>query len=248
VNPNALTSGDPNQELGTPIMQPLSGACGTSGGVCIPEPSVLRFDDIAALNRIYPITAANLASFPGKELTTENTVSIEGTLTFRSGEGMQGVNVVARPLDANGNPLDQYTVTAVSGGYFNGEHGNPVSGWTDANGDLLTQWGSEDPALQGYFDLRFMPLPPSVSAANYQITFEAINPLYMLENSVGSYVDGSPAPSGTMPTLSVPGMTAGTSETLTVDIPDSAVGGFEDAIASEVSPRMLAPSGEWCGR
>jgi hypothetical protein len=248
VNPNALTSGDPDQELGMPIMQPLSGACGASGGACIPEPSVLHFDDIAALNRIYPITAANLASFHGKELTAENTVSIEGTLTFRSGEGMQGVNVVARPLDANGNPLYQYTATAVSGRYLNGKHGNPVSGWTDANGDLLTQWGSEDPTLQGYFDLRFMPLPPSVSAANYQITFEAINPLYMLENSVGPYVDGSPAPSGTMPTLSAPGMTAGMSETLAVDIPDSAVGGGQDSIASETSPRMLAPSGEWCGR
>jgi len=248
ANPNALSSGDPTQMLGMPVMQPLSGACGTSGGACIPEPSVLRIDDIAALNRLYPITAANLASFPGKELTAENTVSIEGTLTFRSGEGMQGVNVVARPLDANGNPLYQYTATAVSGRYFNGNHGNPVSGWTDVNGDLLTRWGSEDPTLQGYFDLRFTPLPPGVSAANYQITFEAINPLSMLENSVGPYVDGSPAPSGTMPTLSASGMTVGMSETLTVDIPDSAVGGGQDAIASEASPRMLAPSGEWCGR
>ena len=30
---------------------------------------------------------------------------------------MQGVNVVARPLDANGNQLYQYTVTFVSGGW-----------------------------------------------------------------------------------------------------------------------------------
>jgi hypothetical protein len=71
VNPNALTSGDPNQELGMAVMQPLSGACGASGGACIPQPNVLRSDDIAALNRIYPITAGNLASFPGKELTTQ---------------------------------------------------------------------------------------------------------------------------------------------------------------------------------
>ena len=89
---------------------------------------MLRYDDIAALNRIYPITAANLASFPGKQLTAANTVSIQGTITFRTGYGMQGVNVVARPLDANGNPLYQYTVTFVSGGYFNGNHGNPVTG------------------------------------------------------------------------------------------------------------------------
>ena len=40
--------------------------------------------------------------------------------------GMQGVNVVARPLDANGNPLKAYAVTAVSGAYFSGKHGNAV--------------------------------------------------------------------------------------------------------------------------
>ena len=43
-------------------------------------------------------------------------------------------------------------------------------------------------------------------------------------------------------------MTAGMSETLTVDIPDSAVGSGQDAIATETSPRILEPSGEWCGR
>ena len=81
---------------------------------------MLRYDDIAALNRIYPITAANLSSFPGKQLTATNTVSIQGTVTFQTGLGMQGVNVVARPLDSNGNPLYEYTVTSVSGVSFNG--------------------------------------------------------------------------------------------------------------------------------
>ena len=56
---------------------------------------------------------------------------------------MQGVNVVARPLDANGNPLYQYTVTFVSGALFNGNHGNPVTGWNDANGNPLTNVGIE---------------------------------------------------------------------------------------------------------
>jgi hypothetical protein len=248
VNPQAFTSGDPNQTLGLPVMQPLSGACGAAGGACIPQPGVLRFDDIAALNRMYPITAANLSSFPGKELTAPNTVSIVGTLSFEAGAGMQGVNVVARPLDGNRNPLYQYAVTFVSGEYFNGDHGNPVTGWTNASGNPRTQWGSEDPSLQGYFDLGAMPLPPGMTTANYEITFEPVNPLYMLQNTVGLYLDGSPAPSGTMPIVSVPGMTAGSSASLTVAIADSAIGGSEDAIASETSPRMLAPSGQWTGR
>lgn len=129
VNPGALTGLEgPEATEGLPVMQPASGQCSETGGACIPDPNVLRYDDIAALNRIYPITAGNLPSFPGKELTAANTVSIQGTISFRTGYGMQGVNVVARPLDANGNPLYQYTVTGVSGAYFNGNHGNPISG------------------------------------------------------------------------------------------------------------------------
>src|SRR5208282_1487897 len=129
-------------------------------GACIPNPTVLRLDDIAALNRIYPITAQNLANFPGKELTAANTVSIQGTVSFRTGVGMQGVNVVARPLDTNGKPLYQYTVTSVSGALFNGNHGNPVMGFDDANGNPLDMWGSNSADLQGFFDLSGMPLPP----------------------------------------------------------------------------------------
>ena len=138
VNPTALTAQLQGGVQGWPVMQPLSGVCTQFGGDCIPDPSILRYDDMAALSRIYPVTAQNLASFPGKQLTAANTVSIQGVVTFRTGYGMQGVNVVARPLDSNGNPLYQYTVSFVSGGYFNGNHGNPVTGFVDSNGDLFT--------------------------------------------------------------------------------------------------------------
>ncbi|HEY1255377.1 MAG TPA: hypothetical protein VGF01_11390, partial [Terracidiphilus sp.] len=92
VNPGAQTNGELNGKLGWPVMQPISGLCGYTGGDCIPNPTVLRWDDIAALNRIYPITAANLSSFPGKQITASNTVSIQGTISFSDGVGMQGVN------------------------------------------------------------------------------------------------------------------------------------------------------------
>jgi len=248
VNPTALADEIPGGTDGWPIMDALSGVCGPAGGNCVPDPSILHYDDIAALNRLYPITAQNLASFPGKELTAANTVSIHGTVTFRTGYGMQGGNVVARPLDANGNPLYQYAVTFVSGGYFNGNHGNPVTGWTDANGNLLTTWGSNDPSMQGYFDLSGIPLPPGVTTANYQVTFESINPLYILTGSVGPYLDGQVTPSGTMQAISVPGMSAGSSQTLTVTVADSATGGYQDAIGTQASPRPMPSSGLWCGR
>ena len=197
VNPGAATNGEIGGMQGWPVMEPLSGGCGASGGDCIPDPTTLRYDDIAALNRIYPITTANLANFPGKQLTAPNTISIQGSLSFRTGYGMQGVNVVARPLDANGNPLYEYTVTAVTGALFGGNHGNPVTGFIDSSGNLFTMWGSNDPALQGSFDLSGIPLPPGMSSATYQVTFEAIDPLYILENSVGPYMQGQVTPSGT---------------------------------------------------
>ena len=248
VNPTALADEIPGGTDGWPIMDALSGVCGPAGGNCVPDPSILHYDDIAALNRLYPITAQNLASFPGKELTAANTVSIHGTVTFRTGYGMQGGNVVARPLDANGNPLYQYAVTFVSGGYFNGNHGNPVTGWTDANGNLLTTWGSNDPSMQGYFYLSGIPLPPGVTTANYQVTFESINPLYILTDSVGPYIDGQVTPSGTLQAISMPGMSAGSSQTLTVTVADSATGGYQDAIGTQASPRPMPSSGLWCGR
>jgi hypothetical protein len=248
VNPRALAGNEPGGTLGWPVMQPLSGACGASGGDCIPNPSVLRYDDIAALNRIYPIAAANLANFPSKQLTAPNTISIKGTVSFRSGYGMQGVNVVARPLDASGNPLYQYTVTAVTGALFSGDHGNPVTGYDDASGNPLGKWGSNDPTLQGAFDLSGIPLPPGGPSADYQITFEAIDPLYILENSVGPYAQGQVAPSGTLGAISLSNLSAGSAQTLSVTAADSPVAGLDDAIADESQPRPMPAAGLWCGR
>ena len=248
INPGALTNGEPGGLLGWPVMQPFTGLCGNGGGECIPNPGTLRFDDIASLNRIYPITSANLAAFPGKQLTASSTISIQGTVSFRTGLGMQGVNVVARPLDANGNPLYQYTVSYVTGSLFNGNHGNPVTGWTDASGNRLDKWGSSDPALEGAFDLSGIPLPPGVTQADYQVTFEPIDPMDLLVNSVGPYLDGSPAPSGTLQAVTLPGLAAGASNTLNVNVADSAAGGYQNAIGSEAAPRSLPASGEWSGR
>lgn len=249
VNPGALQNGEAGGTLGWPIMQPDGGVCGPSGGVqCIPSPGVLRYDDIAALNRIYPVTAANAARFPGKLITAANTISIQGTITFKTGAGMQGVNVVARPNDANGNPLYQYTVTSVSGALFSAKHGNPVTGWNDANGNPLAKWGSDEAQLQGYFDLSGVPLPPGMANANYTVSFEAVSPNYLGSDSVGPYVDGSPTPSGTLSAIDVPRMTAGSSQTLNVNVADSAVGLESDAIGTETAPRALPASGMWYGR
>jgi len=248
VNPEALENGEPGGAQGWPVMQPLSGVCGASGGVCIPEPNVLHYDDIAALNRIYPITAANQAEFPGKDITAANTVSIQGTVEFASGYGMQGVNVVARPLDANGKPLYEYTVSFVSGAYFSGNHGNPVLGWDNSNGNPLAMWGSNDPAMQGYFDLSGIPLPPGITSADYLVSFEAIDPLYILTDSVGPYMQGQVVPSGTLNVVVLPALAAGSAQTLRITAAGTPEPGFNDAIGTVAHPRQMPATGMWCGR
>lgn len=248
IYPHAADQGNNAEMQAWPVMQPMMGVCAPSGGVCIPNPGTLKPDDVAELNRIYPITSANLASFLGKELTAANTVSIQGSITFLAGTGMQGVNVVATPLDASGNPLYEYTVSAVSGAAFSGNHGSAVTGTADANGVPLSQRGSDDPAQQGAFDLRYIPLPPGMSSATYQLTFEPIDPLYVLQNTVGPYADGSPTPSGTLNPVSVANLAPGASQTVTVNVTNSAVSGYNDAISTEASPRLLPASGLWSGR
>lgn len=248
VNPHALSAGDAGAAQAWPIMQPGSGACGPAGGVCIPNAATLSLDDVASLNRLYPVTAANQASYPGKLLTALNTISIDGTITFRDSTGMQGVNVVARPLDPAGNPLEPYTVTAVSGAYFAGNHGNPVTGWMDTIGAPLAQWGSDDKKLQGYFDLRFLPLPSGLPFASYQITFEPIDPLFIQGEAVGPYTVGSPDPSGTLAPLTTQTLSPGMNQTLTIETSDTPTGAFSDPISTETSPRVLPASGLWCGR
>src|ERR1039458_3385957 len=88
-----------------------------------------------------------------------------------------------------------------------------------------------------------MPLPPGVSAASYEVAFEPINPLYIQGSSVGPYVNGSPTLSGSLPPMSVAALSAGMSQTLTVNVEDSATSGFDDAISSEEVPRALPPDG-----
>lgn len=248
IYPHAADEGNNDQMQAWPVMQPMMGDCAPSGGVCIPNPGALKPDDIAELNRIYPITSANLSSFPGKELTAANTVSIQGSITFLAGTGMQGVNVVAVPLDAGGNPLYEYTVSAVSGAGFSGNHGNAVTGATDANGAPYSRWGSNDPAQQGAFDLRYLPLPPGMSSVTYQLSFEPIDPLYVLENTVGPYTLGSPTPSGTLNPVTVSNLAAGSAQAVAIHVTDSAVSGYNDAISTEAAPRLLPASGLWSGR
>jgi hypothetical protein len=158
---------------GFPVMHSLDVASCYPITVCLPNPDQPALDDRAALGRLYPVTTSNLIIFTGKSLFTANTVRIHGTVSFPatsvSGQGMQGVNVVARWIDpATLQPSRTYVASSVSGWMYRGDAGNPITGFTDPSDQFYNRWGSDDPNLQGFYDLagleiRMATLPPATN-------------------------------------------------------------------------------------
>ena len=126
VNPGALRNGEPDGTQGWPVMQPISGVCGPAGGICIPDPGN------AALRR-HRRPQPHLSHHRRQpcRLSRQGADRRQHRLDRRAPSrsapalGMQGVNVVARPLDANGNPLYQYTVTVGLGRLFQRQSRQP---------------------------------------------------------------------------------------------------------------------------
>ncbi|HET8636769.1 MAG TPA: IPT/TIG domain-containing protein [Acidobacteriaceae bacterium] len=234
---------------GWPIMHPIERLCNRTGVTCMPNGTTLRPDDIAALNRLYSVTADNIANFKNKKLTAPNTLSVTGTIHFRNGQGMQGVNVVLRPMIPGTTLPDvRYTVTAVSGVRFRGNAGNLVSGYTDSAGNPLVRFGSNDLSLEGHFDLSGVPIPPGYTTDTWQLSLEPINSLYTGMESVGPYTTGQVTPSGTLPAIAIPGLAAGSSVIQNVTIGNSAgdsLSGDDGLLSAAVT---VPPTGEWTAR
>jgi IPT/TIG domain-containing protein len=209
VNVNVLTgspSATSDDYLGFPLMHALDSLSCTPITFCYPNPYQLSIDDVAAISRLYPVTAQNQSSFPGKQVFSATTARIHGSAWFTDTHGtrtqpMQGVNVVARWIDPNtGVPSRRYVASSVSGFLFSGNEGNPITGLDDAVGDPLAEWGSDDPALEGFFDLSGLQLPNG-GTARYQLSVEPLDPRW--SPGVGSYSPGPVAPSGIFQPITV---------------------------------------------
>jgi len=173
--------------------------------LCYPNPYQLSMDDMAAVSRLYPVTAQNQSSFPGKQVFSATTARIHGSVYFTDRQGnrgqpMQGVNVVARWIDpATGKASRHYAVSSVSGFLFRGNAGNPISGFADSVGDDFAEWGATDQSVRGFFDLAGLA-PPS-SGAQYQLTVEGLDPRWSA--GVGPYSPGPVSPSGLVQSMTV---------------------------------------------
>ena len=239
----------PDGLLGWPLMHPVEKLCNSNGNPCMTGTIAPRTDDVAALNRLYPVNSANAGDFLGKLVTATATISIRGTISFRTGQGMQGVNVVARPLiPGTDTPDMRYPAAAISGRLFIGNAGNLIDGFINNIGAPFDQFGTVTALDEGWYDLSCIPLPPGQTQADYQLTFEAINPLYTGEESVGPYTLGQVAPSGTMPTVILRGLTAGSAIIQNETIGDSAGDENSGGDGTEASPASFPVNGEWLAR
>ncbi len=119
------------QAMHWPVMHPIDIICGPYTYQCMPQPFVLRDDDLSALAELYPIAQGQAG--PGQVDTLLNASEIGGQLSFPNGQGMQGVNVLGRRLQQYYDvPEAWYSVSSVSGELYRRSNGNPVSG-TDSS-------------------------------------------------------------------------------------------------------------------
>jgi hypothetical protein len=192
----------PSQAQHWPIMHPIDLICGPYTYQCLPQPFTLHDDDVSAISGLYPNiifwdpTAPPPA--PGKIWTYQQASYFFGTLSFPTGQGMEGVNIeLQRQQGGGGTPEDWYDVSSVSGAGFQRNAGNPVLG---AGTDIAASMGSTDPAYEGFYRFPWIPNIDPANAPNGQMfvvgTTEPINPLYVGQYSVGTYTNGNIEPSG----------------------------------------------------
>ena len=72
-----------------------------------------------------------------------------------------------------------------------------MTGYYDVLGRRLDSTGSNDDALEGYFDLAGLEIPNGYTSVTYELMVEPVNPLYADSTSVGPYRQGTVTPSGT---------------------------------------------------
>lgn len=183
---------------------PITICYSDNGTVNVYQP---KMDDQASLSRLYPVTADNIADFPGKQIFSTTTARIYGSVYFtnasgQAAQGMQGVNLVARWLDpVTGQPSGQYAASSVSGFLFCGNAGNPASGYDDSAGSPYNTYGSNSQTVEAFFDLAGLQLPDGATSGQYQLTVEALDPVWSV--TVGPYQPLQVEPSGSSATVNV---------------------------------------------
>ena len=248
-----------NQALHWPIMHPIDIVCGAYTYQCLPQPFTLRDDDVSAISALYPYVIFGNPSAappaPGKIWSYTQASIMNGTVTFPTGQGMQGVNVVVQRQQGGwGTPEAWYDTSSVSGYRFQQNAGNPVTG---PGSGIVASMGSTDSQLEGYYSLAWIPDIDPVTALNggmfVIVTTEAINPLYTGTHSIGPSVVGNVAPSGAPESQMfnrypvAPTRYSGGPETSNFAPGDAASNCETGSDGIESSPQPVTASGWWTG-
>jgi hypothetical protein len=253
LNLNVVTGNPPpttDEFAGFPVMHYIDPTGCVPITACYPNAYQLAPDDIAALSRLYPVTAQNQASFAGKQVFSATTARIFGSVWFTDASGnptqpMQGVNVVARWINPATNlPSGEYAASSVSGFRFTGNAGNPITGFNDPLGNPYADWGSTSSTLEGFFDLAGLP-SPNGGSAQYLLSVEPVDPTWSA--GVGSYAPFLVTPSGSFQPLVV---TVAAGQQVEQDILMSASAQpLPQFAASETwtAPAAIPSAGNWLG-
>ena len=162
-----------------PLMHPMDVMCPPYTYQCVQNPFTLRPDDINALVTLYPVASSG----GGKTQSSLNTVSISGSLSFPTRQGMELVNVLAYRLiwgqDSGWELNPVYSST--TGSLFQQNGGNPVSGIEAASENA----GANVAADEGSWSMPYIAAGPQGAYLYFQT--ESINPLYSGEYAVGAY-------------------------------------------------------------
>jgi hypothetical protein len=240
ANLNVLTRNPPPTSAdfaGFPVMHFADPISCVPISTCYPDASVPKMDDIDALARLYP-GSGNL----------QPAGRIYGSVYFTDASGnaaqpMQGVNVVARLIDGTGMPSRQYVVTSVSGFAFCGNAGNIIDGYVDANGLRYDRWGSNDPSLEGFFDLGQLTIPTGQTIAEYQLSVEALDPVWSL--GVEPYAPTQVTHSGSFAPVVVTVSSGSNAEQDILMLQDEIAQTHPGSGSTYASPAALPPGGGW---
>jgi len=236
ANPNVITRNPPpaaDDFQGFPVMHFLDSVACIPIAACYPDADMPKMDDRASVSRLYPANS--------------QTGRIHGSVYFTDASGnitqpMQGVNVVARRMES-GQPSRKYVATSVSGYAFRGDAGNPVNGYLDAGGQPCDFFGSNDPALEGAFDLGGLEIPDGSGSAKYQLTVEGVDANWA--QGVGSYAPNQVVPSGSFTPVVVT-VPRGGDVAQDVVMRNSAIAGpHPGSGATYANPAALPKGGGW---
>jgi hypothetical protein len=244
---------------GFPLMHFLDSVSCVPIAVCYPDADVPKLDDRAALRRLYTAAPKNpeLDQLRAQQFQDQlfqlqqpqaKVARIHGSVFFTDASGnqaqlMQGVNVVARMIDASGQPSRRFVATSVTGFAFHGNAGNTVNGFVDSRGQRYDYFGSGDPALEGAYDLAGLEIPDGSDNAQFQLTVEALDANW--SEGVGPYAPAQVAPSGTFAPMVVT-LHRGDDVAQDILMQQSAVAGTHPGSGSTYAePAILLQGGGW---